>query len=373
MWFREMYQLNEAPESILQLLEALWFPDSGNELSWATYWRLRVDVARLLKPVKDAKTGAVQLVWTGAEKLWGAGAPVAVEFDEMHNNYFSLWLFSFSSRFQLRPGIDMYEAHVGKAIDDTIFRSLLPMAGNTVGLPYNVFPHPCSILTCTHTFQLTLLLATLLAAKVNVFHTDYYEIGGGYGGMMYMFGHWAIVQYQFVEEDARNFSSWTWHSFDLRFVQHWQQWYLTNSKIGFSSTVLDAASQTAEERRAQCTFTPELRFCLVDAAEVHTWYLEHRLAPPSRVTFVDQRHRPAIVIATHSWSELSFEDFAMYVDVLVLGIQAEWILYSANIFNPTPMDAARKIATLERFYRVERQVWTEGGTAVNTMYRRRNE
>ena len=205
---------------------------------------------------------------------------------------------------------------------------------------------------CRHSMMLTLLLSTLPPAERR--GLTVVEVGGGYGNMARMV----------IEASGPDLSldHWTIHDMPQSGLVQEYMLRMTAGQRGVnivSSRQLPRGGlSTGKEMAAFFEAPPKTpQISLVATTVFNSWALHFAQAK--------------VAIGTHSWSELSFENFAKYYNALAGRV--EYILYATQLGWPSPHLALQKIALFKRRYNVLRNVSTEGGKVMNFVFRLRSQ
>ena len=200
---------------------------------------------------------------------------------------------------------------------------------------------------CRHVMMLTSLLSVLMSDGVLIKNMNVFEIGGGYGNMARIM--------------AKSFLFLHWTIFDMSHCTQIQQWFLhkslgdsvyVHSTVGYGHTLPSNNPFLHNSSIQLSTIKPTIH--LVDSRNMFSYGLQNR-------------EKLTVVIATHSWSELPWEEFVSY---WYLVKRAQYILYSTQMSFPSSIICSTKIDTIKTCFDVAFLYKTEGGNVWNYVFKK---
>ncbi len=245
--------------------------------------------------------GASQEFWSELDRK---GRLATYNFDEGEVCYDDVLynLHSFADKrgpwhFMTRDFTDPDEAAIGiaKEVSDIVYTSLSEVADSKLGLAGRTLPPQGSKNHCRHLMMLTMLFSVMSNEPST--NLSYLEIGGGHGNMARIVGSARLT---------RPFQRWT--IFDMRHSLMVQDWFLRNSlrDVDVRNTLNLGDDMLSIEGFFAAT-RPEANseLLLVEKTYVHSFALHFSGCD--------------VLIATHSWSELPWEDFLAYYNLFITG------------------------------------------------------
>ena len=198
---------------------------------------------------------------------------------------------------------------LGIEIDRDLFSSYLQIPKPDLGYEGKKYV-ALDTIDCRHMMMSTIAFSGIEDEIKNVV-----EIGGGYG-------NWAYLNLK----TSKYLHAWT--IIDLPFVLDLQEWFLFNTNL-------------------DCQLLETLSF----------------VEPGEAVN-----NKPDLIIGAHSLSELAWEDFISYSNLM---LSTKYMFYAFHIYWPHPELIARKEAFLLEHFDIIKNVTHLGGTAKNYLLQRK--
>lgn len=214
--------------------------------------------------------------------------------------------------------------------DPEVFQRISSIPDSTDG--YQDFPdNGLTVNQSRHWAMLTFLVSNLLKRGVDLKNSNFFEIGGGFGN--------------FVRIISKTYEFKNWIIFDIDFVNNLQQQFLRSNLVAQS-----------------------LRNQIFDRKGKEVYLIDQN----NRNTFVDSITDSDIdiLIATHSLSEFSYDEFLWYFKNLV--VRSKYFLYSYCHHFPSNELTEKKYKKILSFMKPIFSESTEGGGVHHVIFERLN-
>jgi hypothetical protein len=177
-----------------------------------------------------------------------------------------------------------------------------------------------------------------------------------------------------------------------RSTEHYERWDIVDSRhIMMSTIIFSSLGQTVGNvveigggfgnwLRLNETIINYPKWTIIDLpfiSRLQEWYLTQELADTTKLELIDVPHYPewlarnediALVIGTHSLSEMAWPVFCNYFDNVV--IRTEYFFYATHTLLPTTSLVQKKLEYIQKSFLCVVDIPSEDGTVKNILYRR---